>query len=492
MESKSPKQVNGADLSVEAPGMTSMSPKQVNGTFDPKQLTLTCIPRISVWADICDEEEAGGVPLANGSNGVVQSGNVATNIGDDKETPIDASFAGGASLPLVAGSNPLAAEFSPANLVLKQSKDIAWLLEVIEYQKQHLAYLSGQIIALSTNNGSSHAGAPPLRETGINTDDQGGAEPVAKESVAGSICSGGVAKEIRMAEDSSVCLAGYEKRLSYLENEFDELAATSLLAADSDVIEAKVSEASDRIDVAVAAACESIENLAKEQCSNTPKADSDKEALADVVQQCINKTIPLFLAEFAPHILEQCGTMIEERAQGLMQVAAKKEEPTAQIVTTPTPTDDAARIANDVGPAAPLLRAKFDTYAVIGGLSRADLNGKLGYILEKQERNRWAVLVLSLGKQISINEKNLNVLSPAQIGNLQFTLAEEKCIYEAKSAFLRAHKEDFWQATGMKDIGEMFQQAVAREDNGEREDKDDSVVYDEYFKRLSSSSASLT
>lgn len=59
MKSMSPERVNGADPSVEAPGMKIMSPDQVNdATGRVKNLTLTAVPRISAWGDAYDYDEA--------------------------------------------------------------------------------------------------------------------------------------------------------------------------------------------------------------------------------------------------------------------------------------------------------------------------------------------------------------------------------------------------------------------------------------------------
>ena len=129
-----------------------------------KKLVLTSIPRFSVWADADDDEEAWDDSAADLG---YFSGTSSRPQNEERNESIaeHGYFSGTSSRPEVKSTGnldlptteneapcdigkPIAKEFSPASLVLQQSIDIAWLQEVVEYQKQHLAFLCGQVNAL--------------------------------------------------------------------------------------------------------------------------------------------------------------------------------------------------------------------------------------------------------------------------------------------------------------------------------------------------------
>jgi len=66
-------------------------------------------------------------------------------------------------------------------------------------------------------------------------------------------------------------------------------------------------------------------------------------------------------------------------------------------------------------------------------LSKENLNGTVGYIVDKQPAQRWGALSSSLGKNISIHERNLNILSEDEVQALDFSEAEEKLILDERA-----------------------------------------------------------
>jgi len=296
-----------------------------------RKLTLTRFPRLSVWADAADEEDddwfehfsehglfSGNLSrppeieaAAKHSNNAEQgffSGNLSRPLdvedgAQHNSVPEQGKSTGNLSRPpdvnngtqhnasdtgdrKMLGPSQCFQEFLPAPLVLQQNLDIAWLQEIIAFQKQHLAPLCSQVHALThiCICNQSRPSRLLTRETATGTE-----EPSTCAN-SGSSCA--APKESRIAE----CLESESKSIVGI---LDEAVARAM-ATVSEVLEEKVSE------------------IMSQAIECMPLPQVSKEHLSATSMECYSKVTPPTLAKFGEYTMSNLGILVETKCQDVI------------------------------------------------------------------------------------------------------------------------------------------------------------------------------
>lgn len=293
----------------------NMSPKQANGTTEVKKLKLTGCRRISAWADAFDEEDVGD------EFGMTQlkSATLLRTLGDSMCVSgllVPAAESAVEVPDKKTSMNPDATVFAPFVATSSSCSDVAWAQEVVEYQKQNITHLLGQIHALSQCSSiPSRAGVLPLREVGTST------EEIAGEADAESHKTDLVSCVECGTNTESRSLAGDAPIVSQLQEETN---------------------------------CNKLEVIAESDELWTP-AESESpldqqpqdEAAATIKEQqaAFSNIISSVIASAVPGIFEKCNMLIEAQNRDLekrlMNIIALL--PTAAVPQSPTNVSEAVQ-----------------------------------------------------------------------------------------------------------------------------------------------------
>jgi len=166
-------------------------------------------------------------------------------------------------------------------------------------------------------------------------------------------------------------------------------------------------------------------------------------------QAVLSNLIPGVMATATIGIIEKCNMFIDAKNDelekrlmntiALLRTAAVPQAPNkikeaeqvthsanreASRVPTPATNSSTTQVPGKAEPSChnrsgtSRMAPKFDRYAIIQGMATKELNGQLGYITDRLEKQRWGVLVLCRGSKLSIHERILMSYRIGRCSNL--------------------------------------------------------------------------
>jgi len=356
-------------------------------------LQLTRIPWLSSWADADNgdwpplvdiDKPAAKVEVTS----VQECKKRMSCVGGGASTLVDN---GAVELPLsevlIKSSplNPEATVFVPQDSVSSTLSDVPWLREIVEFQKQHIAHLLGQIHAMSQGLAFDSAGkrrAATLLSCSSPADQVSCAESGTNTELASEAC------EVPPAQQKPI-----------------EAAAVS--SKQPEVLSVSCAECGTNTESDIKA-------------NEPPTAQHPQEkAAADISKQQeeLTDAVSGVVASAASGIIEKCNILIDAKiadlelrlgsAQAILSKVA--EVPVANIISEVGQAESAVK--NDAAEVVGAALVLDGIYVQLQCLSKKTLNGLIGYVLGSRSDGRFAVYVPAERKRMSNHCDKLRILS---------------------------------------------------------------------------------